>query len=583
MKNTFVKNKIVSATITLLALSSLQACSTSEQLAENAPIHSQSLTIKHNQIGYQLNANKEIAVPTIKSESFSVTDATGNVVLSGKSNPPAFYALSGESVSIVDLSSISKSGTYTLSLADSNRTITFEVAQNPYEELHKAAIKAYYYNRASIEITPELGGKFAREAGHPDTNVKIHASAADKLRPEGTVVSSPKGWYDAGDYNKYIVNSGISVYTLLLALQHYDEYYGSLALEIPEANNELPDLLDEIAWNVDWMSTMQDPNDGGVYHKLTTLNFSGIINPNEGDAQRYMVQKSTAAALNFAAVMAKSSVVYKQYDEALANKYLEQALAAFKWASDNPGAVYVQPEDVSTGEYGDDFLIDEFAWASAELYIATKDKTFLNSFNKMNVTPTVPNWADSSALGYITLLTDETGVVSKSEKDAVRATYLTLADTVLAQHNASAYKNAMIESDFVWGSNGVAMNNALVLFQAYRLTGDAQYHRAGEGLVNYVLGTNPTGYSYVTGHGKFAAKYPHHRPSEADDVVDAVPGFLVGGPHSGQQDGCDYVSSLPAQSYVDHWCSYASNEVTINWNAPFVYALAHLQNTTVKD
>lgn len=71
---------------------------------------------------------------------------------------------------------------------------------------------------------------------------------------------------------------------------------------------------------------------------------------------------------------------------------------------------------------------------------------------------------------------------------------------------------------------------------------------------------------------------PHHRPSQADDILEPIPGFLIGGPHSGQQDLCEYDSSLPAISYLDDWCSYSTNEVTINWNAPLVYGLAHMQN-----
>ena len=36
----------------------------------------------------------------------------------------------------------------------------------------------------------------------------------------------------------------------------------------------------------------------------------------------------------------------------------------------------------------------------------------------------------------------------------------------------------------------------------------------------------------------------------------------------------EYPSKLPAISFVDAQCSYASNEIAINWNAPLIYALA---------
>ena len=81
--------------------------------------------------------------------------------------------------------------------------------------------------------------------------------------------------------------------------------------------------------------------------------------------------------------------------------------------------------------------------------------------------------------------------------------------------------------------------------------------------------------SFVTGVGAKTPMFPHHRPSAADTIVAPVPGLLVGGPNPGQQDHCPgYPSSLPALSYVDAQCSYASNEIAINWNAPIAYLSA---------
>lgn len=572
-------NAYVSAIITIGASLGLAGCgATEDNSAAGVVVHPYASSIKINQLGYLPNASKIVAIPTVSARKFSVRSASGEVIKNGISSEPKPSTLSGESISQIDLSSIKDVGKYELSVDGIDETSTFEVINNRYEDLHKATLKAYYYNRAGLEITPELGGKFARAMGHPDTEVIIHPSAASDARPAGTVISSPKGWYDAGDYNKYIVNSGISTYTLLQAFSQHEDYYNSLNLNIPESNNNKADILDEIAWNLEWMSTMQDPNDGGVYHKLTTLNFSGIIMPEEGKEPRFVVQKTTTAALNFAAVLAKASRVYKNIDADLSEKYEKQALAAFKWASINPAVPYRQPEDVSTGQYEDEYPIDEFAWASAELFLTTNSNSFLTSFNNVAVTPEVPSWSNSSALGYISLLFDGKQLLPEQDYQRIKSTFLLLAKRILKEHEQSAYPNSMTKVDYVWGSNGVAMNKAMVMFQAYNLTKEMAYQVAGEGLLNYALGTNPTGFSYVTGFGKVTPMHPHHRPSEADNVVKPVPGFLVGGPHSGQQDKCDYVSDLPSQSYVDHWCSYASNEVTINWNAPLVFALAHMQS-----
>ncbi len=116
---------------------------------------------------------------------------------------------------------------------------------------------------------PQEAGLWTRSAGHPDTAVQIHPSAATASRPAFSTIRSPGGWYDAGDYNKYVVNSGISTYTLLALYEHAAPFMSALTTQIPESGNTLPDVLDEALWNLRWMMSMQDPEDGGVYHKLT--------------------------------------------------------------------------------------------------------------------------------------------------------------------------------------------------------------------------------------------------------------------------------------------------------------------------
>jgi len=142
--------------------------------------------------------------------------------------------------------------------------------------------------------------------------------------------------------------------------------------------------------------------------------------------------------------------------------------------------------------------------------------------------------------------------------------------------DSTAYGIAMgRRADFVWGSNAVAANQGLVLVQAYRITRDTSFLRAAVANLDYLMGRNPTDYSFVTGVGMKTPMFPHHRPSGADTVVAPVPGLLVGGPNPSQQDRCaGYPSSLPAISFVDVQCSYASNEIAINWNAPIAYLSA---------
>ena len=131
-------------------------------------------------------------------------------------------------------------------------------------------------------------------------------------------------------------------------------------------------------------------------------------------------------------------------------------------------------------------------------------------------------------------------------------------------------------------SNAVALNQAIVLIQGYRLDGERRELDAAQSALDFVLGRNPTGYSMVTGFGTRSPLHPHHRISAARPELPPVPGMLVGGPHAGKGGDCPhpYPFDAPAKAYLDELCSYTTNEVAINWNAPLVYVTAALQVLT---
>jgi len=541
--------------------------------------------IRYNQVTYLTGRDKLISIAS-RSEFSDIAyaiyeeDAAG-VIMEGQVSSEGLWSASQEYIGTIDVSDIDVPGLYRLET--DQQTISFNVSADGYNELCQASLKYYYYNRASQELTPEFAGPWARPLGHPDEEVIVHFSAASESRPTGTIISSPKGWYDAGDYNKYIVNSGISTYTLLAAYEHYPEYYDNLGVPIPEQGGDLPDLLDEITWNLDWMLTMQDPADGGVYHKLTGLNFSGIVMPHEYNFDRYVVQKSTSAALNLAAVAAVASRVFEKFEDVrpgYSAELLEAARRAYVWAEDNPREYYNQPSNVSTGQYGDNNVSDEFAWAASELFITTGESSYREDITESQIGNGVPSWQYTAPLALVSLVANAESVASSMNMAVIENKLLSTANQLRSAVNNSVMQVAMgaSNSDFVWGSNGQAGNQILLLLRAYELTRDESFLESAYLAMDYLLGRNGTGYCYVSGFGDQSPRRPHHRQSEADDVTEPVPGMVAGGPNPGRQDGCPgYIASSPAGSYVDSWCSYASNEVTINWNAPMAYCINALQ------
>ena len=305
-----------------------------------------STDIRFNQIGFYPSMPKIAIVRNSSNIPFYVTTPSkSDTLVKGTLSAAKTWSYSNESVSIADFSGLKTPGGYQIIIPGVGQTIPFQINQHVLLNLAVGSLKGYYYQRASTALLPAQAGTWARAIGHPDTVGPVHSSAATQQRPTGTIISCPRGWYDAGDYNKYIVNSGISTYTILSTYEWFPEFCNQLTTNIPETGNGLPDILNEALWNVRWMLTMQDPNDGGVYHKLTDPSFDAFEMPWKDTQTRYVVQKSTAAALDFAAVMAQTARITANFSSVLpgfSDSCRQAALKAWNWARQNPAVYYIQ-------------------------------------------------------------------------------------------------------------------------------------------------------------------------------------------------------------------------------------------------
>lgn len=553
--------------------------------------------IRRNQVGCSPSQEKIVVVEgTNPSGRLRVTTPDGKV-LKPKAARKAVSPISGKTRYVVDLGNLETTGDYSLALG--GESCVLHVSERPYQEVAKAALRLFYLIRSGVPI--EKGGEYSRPAGHPDTHVMVHPSAASPMRPTGTVISSPYGWYDAGDYNKYVVNSAFSIGLMFAAYEQQREYFIVQDTDIPESGNLTPDLLDEMMFNLRWLLTMQDPYDGGVYHKLTTPNFEGFVLPADCRQPRYVVAKSVTATLDFAAVMADAARLFEPFQAdypGFSSQAAAMAERAYRWAKEHPTAFYMQnmlkEPAVTTGTYGDMNARDEFFWAASSLYRLTGSQAYLD--DALSYQPkrfTTPSWGNVATLGAFEWMVlrhfDEK--VAAPQTEAVTA----LCTDMLAQLFAycdeavkdvatssfqSPYGNK--KSDFGWGC--LAEHNCcqgLALLMADEMSGTTKYRPYALQNADYLFGRNATGYCYVTGFGDRSPMHPHHRISAADKVKAPFPGMLVGGPNPGQQDKATihnavYPSDIPDESYLDDAESYASNEIAINWNASLVAFISWL-------
>ena len=538
--------------------------------------------IRLNQVGYYPDEEKVVVFEGINAKAkITVTDEQGNVVLQPKVTRQTVSPWSKKKRFIVDVSELKTPGRYCIATKGAEKQ--FMIDKDVYHDISLASLKFFYLMRTGVPIEKEYAGEYARPVGHADTHVLIHPSAASQGRPAGSVISSPLGWYDAGDYNKYVVNSSFSIGLMLAVYEQNKDYFNRLVANIPESKNATPDILDEMMFNLRWLLTMQDPGDGGVYHKLTTPNFEGFVKPTDCKQPRYVVAKSVTASFDFAAVLAQAARLMKGNRDYVEFCYqaTEAAKSAYQWALNHPQAYYRQGEmnkqyqpSVNTGEYGDRFANDERFWAATELYRLTGENAYLQDAIQMKPTKfTTPTWGNVASLGAFSWIAAGDSDMRKQMLQQLKE----YSDNLVANVSTSSFQSPYGDKkeDFGWGclaENCCVAGVALLFADRYIAPNRYRIHALQN--ADYLLGRNPTGYCYVTGFGDKSPMHPHHRISASDGIEKPFPGMLVGGPNPMQQDNASgdlgYPSSLPDESYVDDERSYASNEIAINWNASLV-------------
>ncbi len=528
-----------------------------------------------NQLGYKPDLPK-FFYTNINASSFQIIQENTNLVhyegsLTLISNrDPA----TGMLIKKGDFSAFNISGRYFIKLNTNDTSYHFKISDNVFNDLLNKSLKAFYFQRCGSQLFYQHAGVYQRATCHQNDGF-YHSSTGQtgfKL--------SRGGWHDAGDYGKYVVNAGITLGTLLMAYELFPEYFSSDSLNIPESGNGIPDLLDEIKYEILWLLTMQ-AEDGAVFHKLTKEQFESFVMPSQDSGIRYIYQKSSTATGNFIAVLSRFYRVYRSYDSTFANQCLTAAINAWNWLSNQSGIVppggFKNPQGTYTGEYGDNNDSDERLWAAVELFESTGLSEY-REYYEFNYTfaliNSTMNWQNVRTLAHLTYLFSNQPSANQSIKSQLYNSLLVYSNNLVNKRNSNGFGITLNPGEYYWGSNSIVLNNGIILLLAYLKSQNQTYKNAALEQLNYVIGCNAHNLSFVTGVGIKYPKKPHHRPSEADGIAEPIPGLIVGGPNQYLDDPIlqQYFNqnTPPALCYIDHLQSWASNEIAINWNAPLV-------------
>ena len=568
--------------ISFILMSSFFICA-----AENTTT-APSTRLKVDQVGYLPNAPKIVLISSSPTDTatrdFTLRrDGDHAAVFQGKLTASVHDADTGDEVQAADFSTFRASGRYYLDVPGVGRSWSFSIDPNVYSRAYYLAMRAFYGQRCgtTVDLGPEFPGYT-----HPACHLKgeFHSSSG-KQGPRDNV----GGWHDAGDYGRYVVNSGISTGSLLWAWELYGSKLKEIRLNIPESGNGTPDILNEARWNLEWMLKMQD-DDGGVWHKQTSTHFSGFVMPQDDALPSEVIgtgaepYKSTCATADLAVVAAIAARVYKTFDPKFAEKNLEAARKAWAWAEKYPSVTFKNPPGISTGEYGDSNCKDEQLWAAAELWRTTADANYNDFFlkNYKEFLPTVDSppaegWREVAPMGLWSYALSKRDGADPAVVKEISERSIAAAQRIAQRTKTDPYHVSLMTKDYVWGSNGVAAAYGLELLVADALSHDPAFVNAALDNLHYLLGRNTFSLSWVTQLGENPYHHPHHRPSGADKNPEPWPGMLSGGANAGRQDAVLHALPAglpPAKVYADDQGSYASNEIAINWQAALVFLLA---------
>jgi endoglucanase len=527
------------------------------------------MDIRLNSLGFSPGMPKKASIITECSD-FTVKKASNNeTVFSGKVTGPIHQNDVDQDVWTADFSEVKTEGKFYLDVPGVGRSYDFEIKDNVYDFAFYTVMRGFYLWRCGTAVEGEHNGKrYSQGACHLDDAYQDYIGIKDSKR-DGT-----GGWHDAGDYGKYTVNAGISVGTMFMAWDHFQRRLKDVDLDIPDTAPGYPDFLKELKWETDWLLKMQYPDGSGkVSHKLTRVNFSGFIMPQDDLEKRYFTDWSSAATADFVAVMAMGARYFKPYDAGYAQACLDAAKKSYTFLKNNPEHTRLQHGDLRPGGYQSQDW-DDRLWAAAEMWETTGESQYLKDFEERAVAVQSGrrgrasgdkkidedwDWGNVRNLGMFTYVLSKREGRNSELLESIRKDIIDVADAIVAHAKRDVYGRPLVR--YYWGCNGTIARQVLNLYVAFRTSQKPEYIDTALDAIGHIFGRNYYGRSYVTGLGHKPPMKPHDRRSGADGIEEPWPGYIVGGGHS-------------ATDWQDIEESYSTNEIAINWQAALVYALA---------
>ena len=509
-----------------------------------------------------------------------------------------------------DFSSVREAGSFYLyDKKNKVRSHIFKIDENVYGDVLTAAVRMFYYNRSGIAKTPPFADpRWTDAASYLGSGQDGEARSIEEKHNQALARDLRGGWYDAGDMNKYVSNASETLHQLLAAYQEnptvWTDDYG-----IPESGNGIPDLLDEIRWELDWLKRMQQ-GDGGMLSKVGTINWNKVSPPGRDQRPRYYVPSCSSSTISATGVFAHAALVFSKMP-ALAQEAPElrrRAVEAWYWFHANPRRDDCDTKEVKSGDSDRSLPLQTTESVVAAIYLfASTGEAHYKDHVEAHYSRLRPfhdiGWSryrahEGEALLFYSALAGINPEVRKKIRNHKR-------HDVRRKRSSEIYANALTldlyrahitSSSYHWGSNKVRANygNSNLDVITYGLAGRkaTDYQARALGLLHYLHGVNPQGIVYLSNmrdygaevsvaemyHNWFEVGTPWHNADKSK--YGPAPGYLVGGPNAKYSGKLTPPADQPLQKAFRAWSgnwrerSWEISEPSITYQSAYVKLLS---------
>lgn len=430
-------------------------------------------------------------------------------------------------VFMMDFSQFSTPGQYRVYVDGVGTSYEFEIGENTWRDAFYVSARGMYHQRSGIALEQPYTDYERPRPFHPDDDVVIYRSTVPLMetnmgfnyrdganafealmatRTEEEVPDAWGGWMDAGDWDRRISHLQVTR-SFLELVELYPEYFKEIDLNLPESNNDLPDIVDEALWGLDVFRRLQTKA-GGIPGGIES---SGHPIRPEGswqESQTVMVYgPGIWSSYTYANVAARAAYVLAAYDQDLANTYKDSAIRAMNWAN---AELAKEPEEPDSFLYSR--VYDERNLAAAELYRLTGDEQwhqlFLDTTIFTNANAPLKRWNnhDHSHAAFVYARTERPKINQTIKQNAIN-TLVRTAKTDIENIERTGFK-WNVDPGLMIGWGTMTTPKTQTLFHAHTLTGDDAYLKAGILATQFAAGANPSNMSYTIGVGHRNPKMP---------------------------------------------------------------------------